>query len=53
MNTVYYWADGTWCYDWEYTESGYNWKSDDFGKLSVSDEESDEGIQILIHQLIS
>lgn len=53
MNTIYYWADGTWCYKCEYNMLDYGWKSDDFGKFTISDDETEEHIQVLVDELIS
>lgn len=53
MNTVYYWADGTWCYKGEYNLRDYGWKSDDFGRLEISDEITEVEINTLVNEKIS
>lgn len=53
MNTIYYWSDGTWCTREQYIIGGYAWKSDDFGRLEVSEEISDADIDVLVDEKIS
>lgn len=52
MNTVYYWMDGTWCYKCEYNPIEYCWKSYDFGTLSITDDNTEEEIQIMVDELV-
>lgn len=41
---ICYWADGTWCLDYELPEM--TWKSDDTGVIEVPDENAYEDWQI-------
>lgn len=53
MITIYYWPDGTWCYSDEYARGDYGFKSDDFGKLTVSGEMSDAEINRMVDEAVS
>lgn len=54
MTTIYYWPDGTWCHQEEYSEAAYSHKGDDFGKLTVVGTlETDEQIDKLVDEVLS
>lgn len=53
MITIYYWPDGTWCYQEEYSEVTYSFKSDDFGKVDVSDGLTDDQTCRHIDEIVS
>ena len=53
MITIYYWPDGTWYYQEEYSEVTYSFKSDDFAKVDVSDGLTDDQISRHIDELVS
>lgn len=53
MSTIYYWPGGTWCYQEEYPEVTYSFKSDDFAKVDVSDDLTDDQISRHIDELVS
>jgi hypothetical protein len=47
MIKIYYWPDGTWCYEehlWE-----YDWKSDDYAMIEVAAWMTEEEINTYVH----
>jgi hypothetical protein len=50
MIKIYYWADGTWCYEEHLHE--YDWMSDDYAIIEVSEWMPEEQIDIFIHTQI-
>lgn len=48
MQTILFWADGTWVTKEEYREHNYSWKSDDIGTLEVSEDALDTEIDKLV-----
>lgn len=52
-DTVLVWADGTWVYESDYSETEYSWMSDDFFKLEIELGSSCEEIEEQINQIIN
>jgi len=42
MHTILRWADGTWINKEDYREADYQWLSDDYEEVELSDEEYEE-----------
>ena len=49
---IYYWADGTWCFAYEYGME-YAYKSDDFTRLDASQCQSESEIDAMVDGLLS
>jgi hypothetical protein len=50
MIKIYYWPDGTWCVEDDVHE--YDWKSDDYAIIEVSDTLTEDEIDIHVHNQI-
>ena len=50
MQTVYAWADTTWCYEDELHQ--YDWKSDDCFTLEFPDELDEEVIEVYVCRVV-
>lgn len=53
MVTIYYWPDGTWCYQDEYCELTYAFKGNDFGRLQVDESMTDDEITRRVDELVA
>ncbi len=45
---IFVWPDNTWCYEENYNEHEYQWKSDDYRSYLLKGEWSDEEIESML-----
>ena len=51
--TVFFWPDGCWTLESEYNGAEYAYRSDDFGRLCVSEDATVEQIDAMVREKLS